>query len=46
MCLVGAVVRRYIDFLMLLILTPLVSALFCRIYIIHGINCNYIHISF
>ena len=29
MCLVGEVVRRYIDFLILLIPTPLVSALFC-----------------
>ena len=29
MCLVGVVVRRYIDFLTLLIPTPLVSALFC-----------------
>ena len=28
-CLVGVVVRRYIDFLILLIATPLVSALFC-----------------
>ena len=27
--LVGVVVRRYIDFLILLIPTPLVSALFC-----------------
>ena len=27
-CLVGVVVRRYIDFLILLILTPLVSVLF------------------
>ena len=27
--LVGVVVRRYIDFLILLILTPLVSVLFC-----------------
>ena len=29
MCLVGVVARRYIDFLILLIPTPLVSALFC-----------------
>ena len=29
MCLVGVFVRRYIDFLILLIPTPLVSALFC-----------------
>ena len=29
MWLVGVVVRRYIDFLILLIPTPLVSALFC-----------------
>ena len=29
MCLVGVVVRRYIDFLILLIPTPHVSALFC-----------------
>ena len=29
MCLVGVVVRRYIDYLILLIPTPLVSALFC-----------------
>ena len=29
MCLVGVVVRRYIDFFILLIPTPLVSALFC-----------------
>ena len=29
MCLVGVVVRRYIDFLILLIPTPLVSALVC-----------------
>ena len=28
-CLVGVVVRRYIDILILLIPTPLVSALFC-----------------
>ena len=28
--LVGVVVRRYIDFLILLIPTPLVSVLFCR----------------
>ena len=28
MCLVGVVVRRYMDFLILLIPTPLVSALF------------------
>ena len=28
MCLVGVVVRRYIDFLILLIPTPLVSVLF------------------
>ena len=28
-CLLGVVVRRYIDFLILLIPTPLVSALFC-----------------
>ena len=28
-CLVGVVVRRYIDFLILLIPTPLVSDLFC-----------------
>ena len=27
--LLGVVVRRYIDFLILLILTPLVSVLFC-----------------
>ena len=31
MCLVGVVVRRYIDFLILLIPTPLVSALFLYI---------------
>ena len=30
-CLVGVVVRRYIDFLILLIHTPLVSVLFCSI---------------
>ena len=30
MCVVGVVVRRYIDFLILLIPTPLVSALFCN----------------
>ena len=30
MCLVGVFVRRYIDFLLLLIPTPLVSVLFCR----------------
>ena len=29
MCLVGVVVGRYIDFLILLIPTPLVSVLFC-----------------
>ena len=29
MCLVGVVVRRYIDFLILFIPTPLVSDLFC-----------------
>ena len=29
MCLVGVIVRRYIDFLKLLIPTPLLSALFC-----------------
>ena len=29
MCLVGVVVRRYIDFLILLIPTPLVSVFFC-----------------
>ena len=29
MCLVGVVVRRYIDFLILLVPTPFVSALFC-----------------
>ena len=29
MCLVGVVVRRYIDFLILLIPTPLVFALIC-----------------
>ena len=29
MCLVGIVLRRYIDFLILLIPTPLVAALFC-----------------
>ena len=29
MCLVGVVVRRYTDFLILLIPTPLVSVLFC-----------------
>ena len=29
-CLVGVVVRRYIDFLILLIPTPLVSAHFCK----------------
>ena len=29
MCQVGVVVRRYIDFLILLIPTPLVSAVFC-----------------
>ena len=29
MCLVGVVIRTYIDFLILLIPTPLVSALFC-----------------
>ena len=29
MCLVGVVVRGYIDFFTLLIPTPLVSALFC-----------------
>ena len=29
MCLVGVVVRRYIDFLILLIPIPLVSAPFC-----------------
>ena len=29
MCLVGVVVRRYIDFLIILIPTPLVSVLFC-----------------
>ena len=30
MCLVGMVVRRYIDFLILLIPTPLVSVLFLQ----------------
>ena len=30
MCLVGVVVMRYIDFLILLIPTPYVSAVFCR----------------
>ena len=30
MCLVGVVVRRYIDFLIFPIPTPLVSALFCN----------------
>ena len=30
-CLVGVVVRRYIDFLILLIPTPLVSALFAAV---------------
>ena len=34
MCLVGVVVRRYIDFLILLISTPLVSALFCLLLLI------------
>ena len=34
MCLVGVVVRRYIDILILLIPTPLVSALFCSSIII------------
>ena len=29
MCLVGVFVRRYVDFLIILIPTPLVSALFC-----------------
>ena len=29
-CLVGVVVKRYIDFFILLIPTPLISALFCR----------------
>ena len=33
MCLVGVVVRRYIDFLILLIPTPLVSALFCLLFV-------------
>ena len=28
-CLVGVIVRRYIDFVLLLIPTPLESALFC-----------------
>ena len=28
-CLLGVVVRRYIDFLIVLICTPLVSVLFC-----------------
>ena len=31
--LVGVIVRRYIDFLILLIPTPLVSALFCSIFV-------------
>ena len=30
MCLVGVIVRRYIDFLILLIPTPLVSTLFLQ----------------
>ena len=30
MCLVGVVVRRYIDFLIILIPTPLAPAPFCR----------------
>ena len=32
MCLVGVVVRRYIDFLILFIPAPLVSALFCLLF--------------
>ena len=33
MCLVGVVVRRYIDFLILLIPTPLISAIFCLLFV-------------
>ena len=46
MCLVGVVVRRYIDFLIVLIPTPLVYALFCSgipiiILFVHFLNAVY-----
>ena len=39
-CLVGVVVRRYIDFLILLIHTPLVSVLFAAVTIIIAREVN------
>ena len=39
MCVVGVVVRRYIDFL--IFPTPLVSALFCSSYLKVTIICGY-----
>ena len=44
MCLVVVVVRRYIDFLILLIPTPLVSALFCSS--IHTFFIFFFNVSF
>ena len=45
MCLVGVVVRRYIDFLIVLISTPLVYALFLQqhpyILFVHFFNAVY-----
>ena len=44
--LVGVVVRRYIDFLILLIPTPLVSVLFCSSILlsVHFFRSLYIHV--
>ena len=43
MCLVGVVVRRYIDFLILLIPTPLLSVPFCNRILTF---CSYFQIFF
>ena len=46
MCLVGVVVRRYIDFLILLIPTPLVSALFFAAASLLFVNFFYVFRSY
>ena len=38
----GVVVKRYIDFLILLIPTPLVSVLFCSSIIIRSVHYDYL----
>ena len=42
-CVVDVVVRMYIDFLILLIPTPLVSVLFCLLFVHFYVFCSYRH---